>query len=134
MNAGCTINIMHHVGFPHPFVILISLLEFLQHGSGGSGRVCHDNHGAIKITTAQIEKLDRVTPNKRYRLPSGVGRTHGIGANAKKAPSSGAYASSVRATLGAGVTRARTAVDEAASFYKDNAREPDAPVRRHMTE
>jgi len=52
----------------------------------------------------------------------------------KKAPPAGACASSVRATLGAGVTRARIAVDEAASFYKDNAREPDAPVRRHMTE
>jgi hypothetical protein len=84
MNAGCTINIMHHVEFPHPLAILISLFEFLQHGSGGSGRFCHDNHGAIEITTAQIEKLGRVTPNKRYRLPSGVGGTHGIGANAKK--------------------------------------------------
>jgi hypothetical protein len=84
MNAGCIINIMHHVEFPHPLAILISLFEFLQHGSGGSGRFCHDNHGAIEITTAQIEKLGRVTPNKRYRLPSGVGGTHGIGANAKK--------------------------------------------------
>jgi hypothetical protein len=118
---------MHHVEFPHPLVILISLSEILQHGSGGSGRVCHDNHGAIKITTAQMEKLDRVTPNERYRLPSGVGGTHGIGAHAKKS----AFFRCVRLVS----TRyTRRWVDEAASFYRDNARQPDAAVRRHITE
>ena len=82
MNAGCTISIMHHVEIPYPLVILISLLEFSQHGSGGSGRFSTITTAQIEITTAQIEKLDCVMPNKRCGVPPGVGRTHGIGANA----------------------------------------------------
>src|SRR5260370_7654105 len=103
---------MHQVGFPHPLVILISLLEFLQHSSRGSGRVCHDNHGAIKITTAQIEKLDRVTPNNRHRLPSCVGRTHGIGDIAQKTPSSGECSSSTPPTADAGFTPSRPPISD----------------------
>jgi hypothetical protein len=43
--------------FSIPLVILISLLQLSQYGSGAAGRFCRDNHGAIEITPAQIEKL-----------------------------------------------------------------------------
>jgi hypothetical protein len=56
----CRLHHQHHASkFSIPPVILISLLQLSQHRSSAAGRFCGDNHGAIEITTAQIEKLSK---------------------------------------------------------------------------
>ena len=87
VNLGLIVDITHRFEILHPLRILNLLLQFSQHGFGGANAFSYDNQGAINITPAQIKKLDRIMPNKRQGVPSGVARTRGIGANAKKAAS-----------------------------------------------